>query len=169
MKTTEYLNLKKPDQVDFYNVDDFNTNTEAVDEKLKELDSTASDLQAKIDTLADRSSYVKTVYLEGGLSVNVVFSTNGYYRSPAWIVGASGASGTILTVCPMNLNAVTTTLTTVAGTLNLGSQTIYAGIAIVEGKGYRLKLSGFATYSASLVSICLPEGAEILYTDIVKD
>ena len=31
MKTTEYLNLKKPDQVDFYNADDFNTNMDAVD------------------------------------------------------------------------------------------------------------------------------------------
>ena len=39
MKTTEYLNLKKPDQVDYYNVDDFNGNMDAVDAKLKELEN----------------------------------------------------------------------------------------------------------------------------------
>ena len=39
MKTTSYLSLKKPDQEDFYNVDDFNNNMDAVDAKIKELDS----------------------------------------------------------------------------------------------------------------------------------
>ena len=36
MELTENLNLKKPAQTDFYNVDDFNDNFDIIDEKLKE-------------------------------------------------------------------------------------------------------------------------------------
>ena len=31
MTETDYLKLKKPDQADFYNVDDFNANADIVD------------------------------------------------------------------------------------------------------------------------------------------
>lgn len=37
MKYTENYNLKKPEQTDSYNVDDFNENADAIDAKLKEL------------------------------------------------------------------------------------------------------------------------------------
>lgn len=39
MTETDYLKLKKPDQADFYNVDDFNANADIVDAKLKEIDA----------------------------------------------------------------------------------------------------------------------------------
>ena len=34
---TQNYNLKKPDQQDFYNVEDFNNNADIIDEKLKEI------------------------------------------------------------------------------------------------------------------------------------
>lgn len=39
MKTTKNYGLKKPESSDFYNVDDFNENADAIDEKLKELET----------------------------------------------------------------------------------------------------------------------------------
>ena len=38
MTETDYLHLKKPNQEDFYNVDDFNGNADLVDATLKEID-----------------------------------------------------------------------------------------------------------------------------------
>ena len=37
MKYTTNLNLKKPDQVDFYDVDDFNFNADELDKKIAEI------------------------------------------------------------------------------------------------------------------------------------
>lgn len=39
MKTTKNYGLKKPESSDLYNVDDFNENADAIDEKLKELET----------------------------------------------------------------------------------------------------------------------------------
>jgi len=76
MKTTEYLNLKKPDQVDFYNVDDFNGNMDAVDAKLKELKS----------AMIDRGSL--------SASATVASLQSGYYFGvdtiPSWLPAEQG-------------------------------------------------------------------------------
>ena len=42
--TTEYLGLKKPDQVEFYNVDDFNENMDTIDAKMKEIEESGGNV-----------------------------------------------------------------------------------------------------------------------------
>jgi len=131
-------------------------------------DGTTSDLQAKVGTLAGKIPVIKTLYMEGGKTANIGFSAGSQYRSFAWLIGALGATGTILTIFPLNLNAVTTTLTAISGVINLGNQTTIGGSIAKEGTGYRLKLSGLSATQASMVSICLPENMELLYADIVS-
>jgi len=73
MKTTEYLNLKKPDQVDYYNVDDFNGNMDIVDKLALKVASDAitnstsvSALQTSVDALDTKvSGLIKVITLTG--------------------------------------------------------------------------------------------------------
>lgn len=53
MTETEYLKLKKPAQEDFYNVDDMNRNSDAIDAKLKTL---ASDLETTNTELSNKAN-----------------------------------------------------------------------------------------------------------------
>jgi len=141
----------------------YNVETTAEQIKYTAPDGSAVTLQEYIDS---RSLTIQTLYVDKEQSVGVDFNADDQYRSHAWLVGAAGANGTILTVIPLNLNAVTNNLGTVSGTLNLGSQTISAMITR-KGIGYQLLLLGFPATSASTVSICLPENVERLGTYIV--
>ena len=59
---TENYNLKKPAQEDFYNVDDFNNNTDIIDSQLKAVsDKAAAALPATSYTAADILNKLKTV------------------------------------------------------------------------------------------------------------
>ena len=59
---TQNYNLKKPDQQDFYNVEDFNNNADIIDEQLKEMANKAdSALPASDYTAADILNKLKTV------------------------------------------------------------------------------------------------------------
>ena len=49
MLLSKFLGLKKPEQDDFYNIEDFNSNTDLIDETFEELSKNKVDLgQAKI-------------------------------------------------------------------------------------------------------------------------
>lgn len=50
MKYTEHYNLKKPDQEDFYNVDDFNENADIIDAELKRLADNSNSIPKSIFT-----------------------------------------------------------------------------------------------------------------------
>jgi len=54
MKYTEHYNLKKPDQEDFYNVDDFNENADIIDAELKRLADNSNSIPKSIFTKGDQ-------------------------------------------------------------------------------------------------------------------
>lgn len=59
---TQNYNLKKPEQQDFYNIEDFNNNADIIDEQLKEMaDKADSALPASDYTAADILNKLKTV------------------------------------------------------------------------------------------------------------
>lgn len=49
MKTTNYLNLKKPEGTDFYNIEDNNSNMDTLDEKAKTVDEKIKSIEDKSD------------------------------------------------------------------------------------------------------------------------
>lgn len=57
MKTTNYLNLKKPEGTDFYDVEDNNSNMDALDAKAKTVDE-------KIKSIEDKSGQVDGELIE---------------------------------------------------------------------------------------------------------
>jgi hypothetical protein len=63
MKYTEKLGLKKPDQTDFYNVEDFNFNADKIDEGLGNLDPV--ELLNKIKTVDGEGSGLDADLLDG--------------------------------------------------------------------------------------------------------
>jgi hypothetical protein len=64
MKYTPNYGLKKPEQDDFYNVEDFNENADIIDEKLKEAEAAAEAVQAALNAhLADNEQQFLDVNL----------------------------------------------------------------------------------------------------------
>jgi len=63
MKYTKNLGLKKPDQTDFYNVEDFNFNADKIDEELGNLDPI--ELLNKIKTIDGMGSGLDADHLDG--------------------------------------------------------------------------------------------------------
>ena len=63
MKYTPNYGLKKPEQDDFYNVEDFNENADIIDQKLKEIEDKTQNINVTLDTSWSGSSapYSKTV------------------------------------------------------------------------------------------------------------
>jgi len=125
MKTTEYLNLKKPDQVDYYNVDDFNGNMDIVDKLALKVASdvttnstSVSALQTSVSTLQTSVSALDTK-VSGLLKVITV-------TGPFTTVGAQ--SGT----------AITFTYTTPSGYTLVGAIGFYMGSTEL----YPLRLTG---------------------------
>ncbi len=49
MKYTPNYGLKKPEQYDFYNVEDFNENADIIDEKLKEIEDGIENIAGEVE------------------------------------------------------------------------------------------------------------------------
>jgi len=125
MKTTEYLNLKKPDQVDFYNVDDFNGNMDIVDKLALKVASdittnstSVSALQTSVDALQTSVSALDTK-VSGLLKVITV-------------------TGPFTTVAAQSGTAITFTYTTPSGYTLVGAIGFYMGSTEL----YPLRLTG---------------------------
>jgi len=89
MKTTEYLNLKKPDQADFYNADDFNTNMDAVDKLAPKITHYAvckTEAAAKTKTVA-----CGDYHLVKGAEITVRFDIANTAADPLLDVNGTGA------------------------------------------------------------------------------
>jgi len=103
MKTTEYLNLKKPDQVDYYNVDDFNGNMDIVDKlalkmasdittnstSVSALQTSVSALDTKVNGLLKVITVTgpyTTVAAHSGTAITFTYTTPSGYT----LVGAIG-------------------------------------------------------------------------------
>ena len=181
MKTTEYLNLKKPDQVDFYNVDDFNGNMDIVDKlalkvasdvttnstSVSALQTSVSTLDTNLNSLSGRSSYVKTVGVDAGKVSNTGLRTS-VGRFTVMMVGNAGGGGTIFLLIPLNIasSSITTigSVMTVTGVVSLGSQGGFTATLIREGADwYRLKIYGYPALLGSVVTFYTPELVEIQY------
>ena len=118
MKTTEYLNLKKPDQVDYYNVDDFNGNMDIVDKLALKMASDITTNSTSVSALQTSVSALDTK-VSGLLKVITV-------TGPFTTVGAQ--SGT----------AITFTYTTPSGYTLVGAIGFYMGSTEL----YPLRLTG---------------------------
>ena len=124
-------------------------------------------VQTKVDTLANRSSYVKTIGVDAGKVSNMGFRTS-VGRFTLMVVGNAGGDGTILLLVPLNTasSSITTigSSMTVTGVTSLGSQGGFTATLVREGTDwYRLKIRGYSTLMLSVVTFYTPEGVEIQY------
>ena len=58
MKYTPNYGLKKPEQDDFYNVEDFNENANIIDEKLKEIEDEIENIDAPVTSVNEKTGDV---------------------------------------------------------------------------------------------------------------
>jgi len=58
MKYTPNYGLKKPEQDDFYNVEDFNENADIIDEKLKEIEDGIKNIDAPVTSVNEKTGDV---------------------------------------------------------------------------------------------------------------
>lgn len=58
MKYTPNYGLKKPEQDDFYNVDDFNENADIIDEKLKEIEDGIKNIEVPVTSVNGKTGDV---------------------------------------------------------------------------------------------------------------
>ena len=72
MEYTQNYNLKKPEQDDFYNVEDFNDNADIIDQKLKEIEDKTQNINVTLDTswLGSAAPYSKSVTATGILETD---------------------------------------------------------------------------------------------------
>jgi len=59
MKYTPNYGLKKPEQDDFYNVDDFNSNADIIDEKLKEIEEGIENIEVPVTSVNGKTGDVE--------------------------------------------------------------------------------------------------------------
>lgn len=92
MEYTKNYNLKKPSEEDFYNVNDFNSNSEIVDTELKKLDQIIKTLQDGINA-AELLKKIKEVDGAGsGLDADTVDGLNtGYHPTNTFIPTVYGS------------------------------------------------------------------------------
>jgi hypothetical protein len=65
MKYTEKLGLKKPDQTDFYNVEDSNSNMDKIDEAFGNIETDPIDVLEKLKTVDGEGSGLDADFLDG--------------------------------------------------------------------------------------------------------
>ena len=118
MKTTEYLNLKKPDQVDYYNVDDFNGNMDIVDKLALKMASDITTNSTSVSALQTSVSALDT-------------KVNGLLK-------AITVTGPYTTVAAHSGTAITFTYTTPSGYTLVGAIGFYMGSTEL----YPLRLTG---------------------------
>jgi len=58
MKYTPNYGLKKPEQDDFYNVEDFNENADIIDEKLKEIEDGIENIEVPVTSVNEKTGDV---------------------------------------------------------------------------------------------------------------
>jgi len=143
----------------------FSTTAEQVE--FTNTDGTKSNLQTKVNALSGRSSYVKTVGIDGGKVSNAGLRTS-VGRFTVMMVGNAGGSSTIFLLIPLNTASASITtigsVMTVTGVTSLGSQGGFTVSLIREGTDlYRLKIYGYPALLGSVVTFYAPEGVEIQY------
>ena len=70
MKYTTNYNLKKPDQDDFYNIEDLNSNAEVIDTELKKIDEKANATEQRAKAYTDQE--VETLTQETTQAIDTV-------------------------------------------------------------------------------------------------
>ena len=91
MNTTDYLGLKKPAQEDYYNIDDFNDNSDAIDQYAAGLSGEGGVIPALQAAVAAAAKGLK---LKGAVNYYTDLPTTGVQEGDAWTVLYSGTSGT---------------------------------------------------------------------------
>ena len=84
---TKFLNLKKPDSLDYYDIEDFNDNADIIDKKAQELENNADEDRKRVDNLlqsntVDTQEIGKTIVQTGTASSNYMdmdYVSNKYY------------------------------------------------------------------------------------------
>ena len=84
MQKTENYGLNKPESTDFYDVEDFNSNMDVIDTKMKELESASGQSQALEQHLADTENPHAVTKSQVGLSNVPNVSTNN--QTPTYTV-----------------------------------------------------------------------------------
>lgn len=91
---TNFLNLKKPDSLDYYNIQDFNDNSDIIDKKTQELANNADEDRKRVDNLLhnntiDTVEIGKTIIEDSGESDNDLTLENG---NDAWYYSLFGGA-----------------------------------------------------------------------------
>jgi len=84
MQKTENYGLNKPESTDFYDVEDFNSNMDVIDTKMKELESASGQSQALEDHLNNKENPHAVTKSQVGLSNVPNVSTNN--QTPTYTV-----------------------------------------------------------------------------------
>ena len=132
MKTTEYLNLKKPDQVDFYNVDDFNANMDIVDKLALKVASDVTTNSTSVSALQTSVSALQTSVSTLQTSVSALDT------KVSGLLKVITVTGPFTTVGAQSGTAITFTYTTPSGYTLVGAIGFYMGSTEL----YPLRLTG---------------------------
>ena len=74
MEYTQNYNLKKPGQEDFYNVDDFNSNADIIDQKLKEIEDEIENIEAPVTSVNGKTGDVELTAEDVGAATKQYFN-----------------------------------------------------------------------------------------------